>query len=240
MFDIEDVHRLLEVIELEISRVGDIKEPDVDVRELGRLCLIVTEVMGWERTAYTDTAHKLGVSPSLLNKFMKMRGVISQRDAWVVAQRVRSFLRSHDQASDRAASEPAPADPLTQPAPAPTAFTAAASEWKAPAASQRMKAQIAGVSALLDTIIQQVNGSNYPNDEQVLTEIERAQLVAILETALAFLKAPLVERGLLGEAQHLLGKAAKSAAEKQTQQGLGALAELAKDRIAELVSSIWF
>jgi len=54
-------------------------------------------------------------------------------------------------------------------------------------------------------------GSKAPAEEQILTDVERNQLIAVLETVLAVLKA--VEKGLLKKAREMLGRASKSAAE---------------------------
>jgi hypothetical protein len=54
--------------------------------------------------------------------------------------------------------------------------------------------KIGAISPLLDSIIVQTKGANEPPDQQILTEIERKQLIAILETALNVLRSPLVEK----------------------------------------------
>jgi hypothetical protein len=95
--------------------------------------------------------------------------------------------------------------------------------------------KIGAISPLLDSIIVQTKGANEPPDQQILTEIERKRLIAILETALNVLRSPLVEKGLLRKTQTILKKGAESAAEKGVQQGLGKLLESACARIVELI-----
>ena len=98
-----------------------------------------------------------------------------------------------------------------------------------------MKQKIGAISALLDSIIEQIGGSNAPPEEQALTEIERAELIAILETALHVLRAPMVEKGLLKKAQSILKRGADKAVEKGVQEGVGSLMHAARERIGELI-----
>jgi hypothetical protein len=94
-------------------------------------------------------------------------------------------------------------------------------------------------SSVNRVIIAQTSRANAPQDEQILTDIERRQLIAILETALNVLRSPLVERGLLKKARRVLVKGAESAAKKGVQEGLGVLMHSASARIAELIAMIF-
>nr|WP_049961971.1 hypothetical protein [Methylobacterium sp. B34] len=114
-----------------------------------------------------------------------------------------------------------------------------AEAWRLVVPSNDLKAKIAALSSLLDSIISRIEGSNAPPDQQVLTQLERNQLIAILETALAVLKAPMVERGLLKRLKQTLGNTAAKAAETEAEQGLGKMAELAAQWLGDVLSSLW-
>ena len=77
--------------------------------------------------------------------------------------------------------------------------------------------------------------ANVPEDEQVLTKIERQQLIAVLETALAVLKAPMLEKGLIKKTAEIVKKGAGSALERGVQQGLGLAMTEAGRRLLELI-----
>jgi hypothetical protein len=96
--------------------------------------------------------------------------------------------------------------------------------------------KIGAVASILDSIIEQVRHSNLPSAEQALTELERRQLIAILETTLAVLKSPLAERGLLKKAKSALEQAAMKSVEKGAQEGLGQLMGAAGSRLHDLLA----
>lgn len=153
-FPIEDVHRLLDGIEEVISDLQERPET-IDVAELGDFCLIIIEIMGWTNTAYVENS--LGISPSLLNKFIKIRGTLRKRDALKIADRVRSFLKSEDQAT---AQKPVSRAAERQPKPVPVAY--AAEQWILVPATSDAKQKINLISVLLDSIIAQTKGANAP------------------------------------------------------------------------------
>jgi hypothetical protein len=68
-----------------------------------------------------------------------------------------------------------------------------------------IQSKIATITDLISIIISNVERSNLPEHEQLLNSIEKKQLIAILETALEVLKAPMVEVGLLKKARQWLG-----------------------------------
>ncbi|MEH2498191.1 hypothetical protein V1294_004670 [Bradyrhizobium sp. AZCC 1678] len=230
-FPIEDIHRMLDGVEDIIADLEN-KPDTIDVADLGELSLIILEIMGWTSTAYME--NRLSINPSLLSKFVKMRGTVRKRDAIRVADRVRSFLKSEDQVS---ATEP-PSATQREPAP-PTRASYVAEQWMLVPRTSEAKQRINLVSVLLDSIILQVKGTNVPESEQLLTDLERQQLIAILETALNVLKSPLVETGMLKTAQKTLKEASEKAAKGSLQKGLGKLMDAGADRITELLVR-WF
>jgi hypothetical protein len=100
------------------------------------------------------------------------------------------------------------------------------------------KLKIAALSEILDTIVVQLKGVNDPQ-QQALSEIERAQLVAVLETVLAMLKAPMAERSLLSKALAGLRRVAANALENQVEQGLGTMASEGARLLSDFVKRVW-
>ncbi|MCR6735655.1 MAG: hypothetical protein NVV83_16940 [Afipia sp.] len=237
MEDIDEIHRLLGVVDEELFYLQNLEREQINVVEdLGELCLVIGEIFGWGSVYYDDVV-RLGINPTILNKFAKMRGSVKKRDAVAVAERVRSYLRSLDQKTLQNDVAPfASAKGHTQPT---QILTVRASEWVAIEQSASTKGKILAIAALLDNIIEQTKKSNLPPDEQILTEIERNQLIAILETALQVLKSPLAEKGLMSKAREELEKAARSAAEKGVQTSLGHLAGMAVEKITDLLRIIF-
>ncbi len=233
---LEDVYRLIDTIERAIREIDSTSERSIDVQAVPELSEVVLELLGWTNTAYME--NKLGINPALLSKFVKMRGTVQKHMARKIADRLRSYLKSQDQVVIERNLEPAlKLPPKGQPKPTRDDF--AGEQWISVKTSSEIKLKIGAVSALLDSIITQTKGANEPPELRLLTEIERQQLIAILETALNILRSPLVERGLLKKARSILRKGSESAAEKGVQQGLGKLMESAGARIAELISLLF-
>jgi hypothetical protein len=209
--------------------------PDtIEVASLGDLCLIILEIMGWTNTAYMENS--LGISPSLLNRFVKMRGTLKKRDALKVADRVRSLSEERGSgvrwrgaccSGDGGESRDKEGELLIAP-----------SNGCSSLELRKQSKKINLISVLLDSIIVQVRGANAPEGEQLLSEIERQQLIAILETALNILKSPLLETGMLSKVQKTLKEASVKAAEGTLQKGLGKLMGAGADKISELLISL--
>jgi hypothetical protein len=108
----------------------------------------------------------------------------------------------------------------------------AAERWKKPTNSPEIKKRIAAIADLLDGIIEQSTRSNLPPKQLLLTDIERNQLIAVLETTLNVLRSPIVETGILKHAGRILKQGAEKAVEKQLQIGLGKLMGNAAAKLA--------
>jgi len=249
---IEEVHRLLDKLDSEVKEeLAAIRTRDVDAAELPELSQVILELLGWTNTAYMENT--MGIHPSVLSKFVKQRGRVNLSDARILADRVRSYVRGQDYAFDatqyelgihrwRFAAEDEKAfqreeQRLSKLPAAP--LSVRAEIWVAITPTATIKTKIADLASLLESIVQHVNLSNLPPDEQALTEIERAQLIAILETSLAILKSPMAEKRMLKAAGDFLKKGAEKAAEKQVQDGLGGLMNAAAHRIGELIGIIF-
>jgi hypothetical protein len=231
---LDDVYRMIELTEMALHRLRSTTSRKVDAEDYWEITEVVNELLGWTNTAYVE--NDIGVEPSLLSKFVKMRGKVDRHLAIKIAERIRSYLKSQDQASDTAPNtrELPKAPPPKQERP----VVFAGEQWVLVRHTSDVKQKIGAIAALLDSIIEQTGHSNAPDEEQILTDIERKQLIAILETALHVLQAPMLEKGLLKRAQDGLKRGAESAVEKGTQQGLGKLMESAAARIAELMSHL--
>jgi hypothetical protein len=232
---LEDIHRLIDSTQVAIRRIEAAPTNSIQVNRLPELSEVVLELLGWTNTAYVQ--NELGINSTILNKFVKMRGVVNKNVARQVADRLRSYLKSQDQKFPEPAVREAPTQLSQKKDVAP--LTVSAEQWVTVKLSSDIKMKIGAIGALLDSIIEQTSRTNAPDQDQILTQIERQQLIAILETALNVLKSPLVEKGILRKAQSVLKKGAESAAEKGVQQGLGRLMEGAGARIAELIGSLF-
>jgi hypothetical protein len=223
---LEDIHRLIDTIEVAIKQIEAAPIDSLQVNQYPAISEVVLELLGWTNTAYME--NELGINPSVLSKFVKMRGVVRKTLARKVADKLRSYLKSQDQAFS-----PPPIDKQKRPTPfkeiAPVSISG--EQWIAVKFSSEVKMKIGAVSALLDSIIEQTSRSNAPEEDQILTQIERQQLIAILETALNVLRSPLAEKGILKRARSALQRGAQSAVEREVQQGLGKLMEAAGGRI---------
>jgi hypothetical protein len=238
MFEIplEDVHRLLDTLEGVKRDLSSRRSRHINVEELGDLSLVLLEVLNWTRSAYGEK--NFGINPSLLNKLVKLRGTILLRDAHVITERLQSYLRSEDQATPTVPQRE-PGRRVSRGAAKSDILSFKGEGWVLSGTTSENKARISLIASLLDTIVEQVQHSNAPPREQLLTEIERQQLIAILETALTVLRSPLIEKGLLAKTQSVLKRGAESAAEKGVQQGLGKLMEGAGARILELMGRLF-
>ena len=93
---IEDVHRLIDEVEDAMRRIDRAPTDSIQIQQIPELSAVVLELLGWTNTAYIES--ELNINPSVLNKFVKMRGVIRKPLAAKVADRLRSYLKSQDQA----------------------------------------------------------------------------------------------------------------------------------------------
>lgn len=241
MIDLDELYRMLDVIEAEIDHLSGVDDEYVDVDQVGGLCSVLIELQDY-MSIYESPI--LGLNRTILTRYVKFRGPYPTSEARYIAQRTRSFLRSLDQATGPQRPPATPNEPVTpppeqQPRGGGQTLDIAAEGWRYVGPSSELKAKIAALSSLLESIIVRVSGSNLPPDQQALTELERNQLIAILETALAVLKAPMLERGLLKRLRKSLGATAAKAAKTEAEQGLGKMAEVAGQWISDLITSLW-
>ncbi len=100
-----------------------------------------------------------------------------------------------------------------------------------------LQRKISELASSLDEVLLLARGSNTTN-ELVLTDIQRAQLIAMLETGIVLLKAPMVEVGLLRRLTKWLKGIGKRAAESEIESALGSAARHAEDLLGGFIDSI--
>jgi hypothetical protein len=233
---IEDIDELLDTLAEAKRQIEAQRVDPIDVTNLYHLSTVVLEILGYSNTAYVENS--LGINSSLLSKFVKMRGTIHRQQALMVAERIRTYLKSENNGKDYIEVETAVL-PTTVTPPLKDVVFVQAEAWSFVPDEPTIKDKIGDVSKLLDSIIRQVRSSNLPVEEQALTEIERQQLIAILETALNLLRSPIVEKGMIKKAGELLTKSAKQATEKQVQEGVGRLMGVGAKLLLELGKSLF-
>lgn len=240
--EIDDVHRMLDLVDEALRKLSAAHGDEIEADDIPGLCAVAAELADY-RTTWGPIAGVLGIAPHLLSRYTTYHGPFRVADATYVAQRIRSFLRSEDQAfrSPQLPLEQSSVIPPIEREPVPEGAVQpiAATEWRYVQQVGVLQRQIATVSTLLDEIIQTARGSNLPPDMRALTDLERAQLIAVLETALAVLRAPMAERSILRKARGVLGGVIKRVAEKQAEQALGSAAGTARERLHELINTIW-
>lgn len=177
-------------------------------------------------------AGRLGLSTMDLSKFNRERGPVETATIEKVGNRVQAFLKEMEgevrtMARDAPASA-APSQQADQDNDAVTAIAVHPVKWVITPRRQHGEL-IEKISSLLDEVAYLAKASNLPPDQAALTELQRAQLIALLETTLALLKGPLIEKGLLRRALEAAKDGAANSAKKHTElalgYGLGKLAE---------------
>lgn len=173
---------------------------------------------------------RLGIPVADVSKFERLTGTIDSDVAYKVASRARSLLRELEGEIRSETTfifyEPPPENPIVEPEPG-RELTVIATKWVM--AKRDKRELIAAISELIDEVLTHAKGTNLPPDQRAMTDIERAQLIAILETALQILKAPLVEKGLLNKAKEAAKEGAANSVRSGTEKALGyALAKLSE------------
>ena len=232
----EELYEWLDQVDAAIAELAREKHKYVDVADFPYLCSIINDLLESSSAYYDNLPRHLGVSAALIKKFHKFSGKVSLQEARVFADRLRSHLKSMDQACEELEEEPDLIAPIVT---AKVVFPAV--EWRS--VPPDVKQQIAELSRILDDIISKIGRSNNAPEDQYLTEIERQQLIAVLKTALAVLQAPVVEKGLLLKARETLQgaavKAAAKAGEKEADAAMGWLASQGVSWFSELIQRIF-
>jgi hypothetical protein len=200
--DYEEIHEWLDHLDEAMVELAAATQKFVDVANVGWIV--------FELDDGGDLAHVLRVPPPVVRTFKSFGGTVSLKDARILVDRLRTHVKSMDQAGPPAKEIP---DEKLVVVERPT-VQFDAFEWRSVPRARDVKDKIAEVSRLLDNIISGVKRPNISPDGQYLSDVERQQLIAVLETTLAILRAPVVERGLLLKARDMLQKASVKAGER--------------------------
>ena len=234
MLPIDEVHRMLDLLETARAELSAERKETFAAGAIPSLCEVVIDLDGWVEPDAMGGI--IGINAALINRFKRFHGLVRRSDATAVLDRIRTYLRGQDQFEGETEEQPTqPEPPVVKAKP----LTIAGQQWIALELTSEIKAKINIISTLLDSIVEAVKHSNTLEEDQALTDMERKQLIVILETALAVLKGPMVEEGLLKRARSALESGAAKALEKNTQEGLGQMMSVAKSRLLDLIQSIF-
>jgi len=197
---------------------------------------LLYELNDWARTATPTLAAALHTNAALLNKFFNQKKPVRVRTAQKIADNIVTHLRAQaPRLKTIRIEKPSREEPKREIVPA---LVIQPVEWKLLVRTPDLQDQINEVTRLVGEITRHAKTANLPPGERALSEIERAQLIAVLETALAVLKAPMVEKGLLKKAGNLAKRAAAKAAEKQVEIAFGTASGLVGTAILELLKRL--
>ena len=182
------------------------------------------------------------IPSSSVTKIMNIRGEFKTYDAIIIADKVIGKLKAIEGTlASSPEREPIPNPPLSE---APLVHkptqkeTLKAIVWAVNPNNKAIKTKIILISELLDQIMTLIEKTNLPESQQALSAIEKAQLIAVLETVLAVLKAPLVEKGIIEKSISFLRKISKKTVEKKSQEALGKAAEEGADLLKNILEGI--
>lgn len=189
---------------------------------------------------YSEIAKRLNLPPKLVNQFVRNFGPVTVKDATILGSKLLSYAKSLEGSISELDTSQSKATNKRELARSPNsvsfeALRVDAVQWVQVPRSNSVQELISTASTLMESIVVLSNSSNLPDAERVLTKIERAQLVAILETTLAILKAPMIEKGLLKKAGKGLGEVVEQVARKKSEAALGELATQAVKALGELL-----
>jgi hypothetical protein len=232
----DELHEWIDHLEDAAAELASETTQSVDAGDFAYVGSVINDLMSY-RSAYDDPLPKvLRLPPALVRKFQKFSGSVKLKEAQMLVDRLRTYLRSMDQPDDEP-DEVKNDLVISTPIAAKSAFPAI--EWRSVPRTSEVKQQIAQVSQILDEIVARIQGSNNAPEDQYLTEIERRQLIAVLQTTLIVLKAPIVEKGLLLKVRDALQSAAVKAEEKGVDGMVNALAGQGVGWITDLIHQVF-
>ncbi|WGI74534.1 hypothetical protein QC756_01315 [Sinorhizobium meliloti] len=193
---------------------------------------------------YAGVLGSVGISNTIANKLKNFDGTLQANVMLASLERVKSYLRRIESEFGGSEYKPEEDDRIFElttvvernpPEPVPVW----AEQWVYVRPQSRAKAIIAELSELLDEVALLVKSSNLPEEQAAVTDLDRAQLIALLETALLMLRAPLVEPGLLKKLQKSATDAASKTAQKGAEQAMGEGLKVLGAKLLELFQSLW-
>ena len=243
---LDRLHEMLEEIPIDLELIVQTKdkgEEQIGPYQLPFLSDACQDVFGFWSAYGREIPRSLTMPKKLINNFIKDFDDVHVDEAIMIAERLISYLKSIEGqiAANELSSEPRlPVEPRVSPHDIRKdnlveAFKNDDVGWILLDRSDEVGTIIAELSGLLERIIRTAKMTNLPPNARSFSELEMAQIIAVLETALAMLKAPLVEKGLLKKAAEELSEVGKRTAKKKSEIALGKLADLAFKAIVKLV-----
>lgn len=187
-----------------------------------------------------DLLQSAGISRSLAIKLKNLEGELPANVMVASLERIRTYLRRIESefggSIDSSAEDQriAELDIILEEYP-PDPIPVWSETWVYVKPGSRAKEIISELSDLLEEVHLLAKTTNQPEAQAALSNLERAQLIALLETTLLMLKGPMIERGLLKKLGNATADAAKKAAQKQTEEGMGEAIRFALPRLWELI-----
>lgn len=236
VFSLEEIHEMLDGVERSISRIrtSNLYSKDMPVSFISDGVNVLYDL------DFAGVLGSTGINNTLARKLMDLDGSIRANVMLAALERVRTYLRRIESEfgggdkstpQDRRLLE---MDELVERHP-PQPVSAWAEKWIYVRPRSRAKEIIAELSELLDEIALVVKSTNLPEDHAALTDIERAQLIALLETALHMLRAPMVEPGLLKKLQRTATETAQKTVQTGAEQAMGAGLKAVSRKLLELL-----
>lgn len=162
--DYEQIHEWLDQLDDTQSELAATTSRAVDVGDFHYIGSILNDLYD---ASYMS--HLLRVPLPVVRKFMDFRGTVSLKDARILADRLRAYIKSMDQLA-RPSTENAD-DRLVASEQQKIVFQAI--EWRSVPRSRDVKDAISEISRLLDSIIVNIKRSNNSPDNQYLSDLER-------------------------------------------------------------------
>ena len=236
---LDEIHEFMDGIELDINFLSSFESDSEKVRTdtlYGTSMTIGHFLHYW--TAYGSGLPKvLRIPEKLLNKYSKGGSEIAVFEAKTVSAKLLSYLRSIEGEYNNISSSDNINIKIDENIEVQNKnFAFRAVSWVKN--DSVAKSELHKLSISLDSLLTLAKSSNLPESEQALSDLEKAQLIAMLETALLILKAPLVEKGFLSKLRDVLAGCGKKVATKKTEEALGKLADGAAQELGSIIDNI--
>jgi hypothetical protein len=235
-FSIEEIHEMLDSVEISLTRLrsANLHSKPMPVSFISDA---VSAIYDLDNEGVLGSA---GISRTLAIKLKNLEGKLPANVMLASLERVRTYLRriesefgdgNRSTAEDRRITE---LDTIVDQNP-PKSVPVQSEVWVYVQPISRVKELISELSDLLEEVSLLAKTTNLPERQAALSDIERAQLIALLETTLLVLKAPMVESGLLKKLGTTMADATKKAAEKQVEQGMAGAMQTAIPLVRDLL-----
>ncbi|MEP9389430.1 hypothetical protein [Mesorhizobium sp. KR9-304] len=238
-FTLEEIHEMLDATERSISRI---RSSNLYSKQMP-VSFISDGVSVFYDLDEAGVLGSTGINATLSRKLKNLDGSVAANVMLAALERVKTYLRriESEYGGSRTTSPQdermLELDDVVERHP-PEPVPVWAEQWVYIRPRSRAKEIIAELSDLLDEVALLVKSTNLPEDQAALTDIERSQLIAMLETVLLMLRAPMVEPGLLKKLQRSTTDAAQKTIQKGTEQAMGEGMKAAGRKLLELIQSL--